>query len=305
MDIARYIGLYLLKNHFCYVHGLGNMELVKRPASYDGKALQAPSYEVIVTPGGSIDDNLANFIASNEQISISKAANGLRDFSVQTRKLLSEGAEVVIPNIGHFVEKNGKVHFVTDEKFHFTPAGIPTIKNSKQLDEQNSRLAHKPAYPPPTKADSVNWSMVILVIVLIIIIGGGIYGVYYYTSQNTNAVEAPVVKDTVIRAPIPLDIPDSAAIIQDTATSFPDSVTRDDSMLVNTYRMIIGNYPTRDRVERRLASLRKGGNVVDMVQRDSTSFLVLSTVSCRAVDTMHVMDSMSRMFGFNGVMIYR
>ncbi len=305
MDIARYIGLYLLKNHFCYVHGLGNMELVKRPASYDGKALQAPRYEVIVTPGGSIDDNLANFIASNEQISISKAANGLRDFSVQTRKLLSEGAEMVIPNIGHFIEKNGKVHFVTNEQFHFTPAGIPTIKNSKQLDEQNSRLAHKPAYPPPTKADSVNWSMVILVIVLIIIVGGAIYGVYYYTSQNTGTTEAPVVKDTVIRAPIPLDIPDSAAIIQDTATSFPDSVTQDDSMLVNTYRMIIGNYPTRDRVERRLASLRKGGNVVDMVQRDSTSFLVLSTVSCRAADTMHVMDSMSRMFGFNGVMIYR
>lgn len=305
MDIARYIGLYLLKNHFCYVHGLGNMELVKRPATYDGKALQAPAYEVVVTPGGSIDDNLANFIASNEQISISKAANGLRDFSVQTRKLLSEGAVVVIPNIGHFTEKNGKVHFVTDEKFHFTPAGIPTIKNSKQLDEQNSRLAHKPAYPPPTKADSVNWSMVILVIVLIIIIGGGIYGVYYYTSQNKNDVETPVVKDTVIRAPIPLDMPDSAALIQDTATSFPDSVTRDDSMQVNTYRMIIGNYPTKDRVERRLASLRKGGNVVDMVHRDSTSFLVLSTVNCRAVDTLHVMDSMSRMFGFNGVMIYR
>ncbi|MCD6012505.1 MAG: Uncharacterized protein K0Q79_2367 [Flavipsychrobacter sp.] len=306
MDIARYIGLYLLKNQFCYVHGLGNMELVKRPASYDGKALQAPSYEVIVTPGGSIDDNLANFIASNEQISISKAANALRDFSVQTRKFLSEGAEVTIPNIGYFTEKNGKVTFVTDEKFNFKPAGIPTIKNSKQLDEQNARLAHKPAYPAPTKADSVNWSMVILIVVLLIIIGGAIYGIYYYTSHNKNAAETVVAKDTVIMAPIPLDQPDTAAMMQDTATSFPPSVTQEvDSMAVGTYKMIIGNYPSRERAERRLANLRKGGNEVEMAPRDSASFLIISTVSCRAVDTLHVMDSMSRMFGFNGVMIYR
>src|ERR1700742_1700349 len=117
MDIAKYIGLFLLKNHFCYVHGLGNMELRKRTASYDGTALQAPSYEVVVTPGGSIDDNLANFIAVNEQISISKAANALRDFSIQARKDMAAGKEVPIPDMGKFVEQNGKVKFVTDDNF--------------------------------------------------------------------------------------------------------------------------------------------------------------------------------------------
>src|SRR6185312_10774720 len=163
MDIAKYIGLFLLKNHFCYVHGLGNMELTRKPAIHDGKALQPPSYEVMVTPGGSIDDNLANFIATNEQISISKAANALRDFSIQARKDMSDGKEVEIPNIGKFVEESGKVKFITNDNFRFTPAGIPTIRNSKQLEEQNAKPAHKPSYPPPHKADSINWSMVILV----------------------------------------------------------------------------------------------------------------------------------------------
>src|SRR4051794_6193053 len=100
MDIARYIGLFLLKNQFCYVHGLGNMELKKVPATNDGKSLQAASYEIVVTPGGSIDDNLANFIATNEQISISKAANTLREYSIQARKDMSEGKEVPIPGLG-------------------------------------------------------------------------------------------------------------------------------------------------------------------------------------------------------------
>ena len=68
MDIAKYIGQYLLKNSFCYIHGLGNLEISKKPAFYDGKSLQAPTYEIVLSSGGSIDDNFANFIATNEQI---------------------------------------------------------------------------------------------------------------------------------------------------------------------------------------------------------------------------------------------
>ena len=78
MDVAKYIGLFLLKNNFVYIHGLGNLELRKRPASFNGEALQGSTYEVVMTPMGSIDDNLANFIATNEQISISKASNAHR-----------------------------------------------------------------------------------------------------------------------------------------------------------------------------------------------------------------------------------
>ena len=42
MDIAKYIGLYLLKNNFCYLHGLGNLEIKRRPAVYEGDSLHAP-----------------------------------------------------------------------------------------------------------------------------------------------------------------------------------------------------------------------------------------------------------------------
>src|SRR4051812_28989915 len=130
MDIAKYIGLFLLKNQFCYVHGLGNLELKKVPAAHDNKSVNAPAYDVIVSPAGSIDDNLANFIATNEQISISKAANALREFSIEARKDMAGGKEVPIPNIGKFIEEHGKVKFVTDANFKYTPASIPVIKNS-------------------------------------------------------------------------------------------------------------------------------------------------------------------------------
>jgi nucleoid DNA-binding protein len=301
MDIAKYIGLYLLKNKFCYVHGLGNMELKKIPATHDGSSLQAPSYIVEVTPGGSIDDNLANFIATNEQISISKAANTLREFSIQARKDLAEGKDVAIPNIGIFTEQKGKVSFVTYDNFKHTPASIPTIKNSKQLDEQNIKLSHKPAYPAPAKADSVNWSMVILVVVLILILGGGGYFIYYYTTQNnTEVVASEPVIDTVVAA-LPMPEPDTMAVQIDTVVSTPVM----DSTINYDFKMVIGNYKTRDRADKRSNSLTLNGNKVEVIMKDSASYLVLLPISCRTVDTTHVKDSLRRMFGYNEVVTFK
>jgi nucleoid DNA-binding protein len=277
------------------------MELKKIPATHDGSSLQAPSYIVEVTPGGSIDDNLANFIATNEQISISKAANTLREFSIQARKDLAEGKDVAIPNIGIFTEQKGKVSFVTYDNFKHTPASIPTIKNSKQLDEQNIKLSHKPAYPAPAKADSVNWSMVILVVVLILILGGGGYFIYYYTTQNnTEVVASEPVIDTVVAA-LPMPEPDTMAVQIDTVVSTPVM----DSTINYDFKMVIGNYKTRDRADKRSNSLTLNGNKVEVIMKDSASYLVLLPISCRTVDTTHVKDSLRRMFGYNEVVTFK
>lgn len=305
MDIAKYIGLFLLKNNFCYVHGLGNLEVAKIKATHDGTALQAPSYMVVVTPGGSIDDSLANFIATNEQISISKAANALREFSMQARKEMAQGKEVAIPNIGKFIEQNGKVKFITDEHFKYTPAGIPTIKNSKQLEEQNTKLTQKPSYPPPSKADSINWSMVIIVVVLLIVLGGGGYGVYYYLHKDKNTpppVAATPAKDTVVQAQ-PIREPDTIAAHVDTinAPAPAPATTAVDSNATYPFKIVIGNYPTREKADKRVKNLTANGNSVEMMMKDSTNYLVITTIKCKPRDTTHVKDSLRALFGYRGV----
>lgn len=305
MDVAKYIGLFLLKNQYCYVHGLGNLELVKRPARHDGQALQAPYYEVVLNQSGSIDDNLANFIATNEQISISKAANTLRDFSMHARELLAAGTEITVPHIGRFCEERGVVKFVTDPAFRFTPPGVPVIKNSRQLDEMQARPLHQPSYPTPARADSVNWSMVILVIVLLVILGGGGFGIYYYMSMNsTPAVTTPptVVHDTVKPAPAPVAID---TLKKDSVASAPAPVAAMDSNFKDNYKMVIGSYATRTKADRRQAMLKLNNTITDVYVKDSTCYWIIETLHCRPRDTTHVMDSLRRMFGYKGVMILR
>jgi nucleoid DNA-binding protein len=206
MDIAKYIGLYLLKNQTCYVHGLGSIELRRKPASYDGRNLVPAVSEVVVVPVNTVDDSLSNFIATNEQISISKASNALKDYAAAAIADVQAGKEVLIPAIGSFFEVNGKLQFATAPQLLLTPPAIPAEKSLPRRNTGAAGMAapqtgynapqQAPAYmaPPaatmPTqpavshpypqveeeKKGGLNWGRVILfVLILLALIGGVAY----------------------------------------------------------------------------------------------------------------------------------
>jgi len=218
---------------------------------------------------------------------------------------MASGKEVPIPNIGRFAEQSGKIIFITDTNFHFTPAGIPTIRNSKQLEEQNAKLTHKPSYPPPQKADSVNWSMVILIVVLLIVLGGGAFGVYYY--MNHKQMPTPPFVSHAVDTPTPAKpsvpaVTDSAHLVSDSSSALPQPAA---DSIGKSYKMVIGNYPTRERADRRMKNLTIIGNHVEMIEKDTSDFMIYLTVNCKATDTLHFKDSLQRLFGFRGVMILK
>ena len=304
MDITRYIGLFLLKNHFCYVHGLGNLELKKLPGNFDGKLLLAPTYNIVITSGGSIDDNLANFIATNEQVSISKASNALRDFSEQVKSDLENGKEVNLPGLGHFVYENGRVGFVTDENFSFTPVGLPTIRNSKQLEDQAVRPAPIPAsisIPPTQKKSSVNWTMIILIGVLVVLIGGGVLGYYFYSHSKN-------------KKPLPPEAPYNAAAAHlDSARIKADSLRVADSVrvaLADTlpvdHKIVIGLYTDLPSADKYVRKLKKGGDEkAEVYVKDTANYFILTQISCRNKDTILVFDSLKKVYSYQDIKSFK
>lgn len=205
MEVAKYIGLFLLKNNSCYIHGLGNIELRRKPASYDGRNLLPASYEVVVVPANTVDDSLSNFIATNEQISISKASNALKEFTESARADLSAGKEVQIPAFGSFCEVNEKLQFTTSPVLKYSYPTIPAEKNAPRRHNDEKRSMPQPAYqqeyagantggytmtppvqqPPAygypqeevveeTRKGGLNWGRIILFILILAALLGGI-----------------------------------------------------------------------------------------------------------------------------------
>jgi len=296
MDIAKYIGLYLLKNNFCYLHGLGNLEIKRKPAAYDGEALHAPEYEVTLTPGGSIDDALANFIATHEQTSISKAANAIRDFSIAARAELAAGKEVEIPGIGKFLERNGVISFVANAQLQHVPPPIPVIRMAKRTEEQPDFRRNN---QEENTGSEIAWGkIVILAVIAIIVIAGGVLAYRYFSNRpaeparQDTAVVQPMAQPPVVAAPADTTLrKDSAAA----PAALPDG----------DYTIVLNSYPSRSAADRRASVLARNGNQVEVSAQDSAHFLVVMHMPRSTADTARMLDSLRRFFNPKGVYILR
>ncbi|MBS1615040.1 MAG: hypothetical protein JST06_02880 [Bacteroidetes bacterium] len=295
MDIAKYIGLYLLKNNFCYIHGLGNLEIRRKAAEYDGESLRAPEYEVTLSPGGSIDDALANFIATHEQTSISKAANALRDFSIASRAELAAGKEVEIPGVGKFIEQNGLTRFVGSPQLQHTPPPVPIIRMAKRTEEQPV-FHHDTTQEKP--ASEIAWGkIVMLALALLIILAGGIFAYRYFSSRPATPV---VMQDTAIVQPAPE--PPVATLPVDTSHVI-DSTTTKPAAPSGDFQVVLNSYSSRPAAEKRKDALKRNGNNVELVSKDSSNFFVVLNMPRSTADTTRMLDSLRRFFNPKGVYI--
>lgn len=251
MDIAKYIGLYLLKNQSCYIHGLGSIEMRRKPASYDGRNLVPGVSEVVVVPVNAVDDSLSNFIATNEQISISKAGSALKDYVAAAMADIQAGKEVVIPAIGSFFEVNGKLQFATAPQLLLTPPPIPAEKSlprrtatagmaqpggyaeqqqappvyTAPTPTQSQMPQQAPAYPPypeEEKKGGMNWGRVILFVLILLALIAGV--VYVAKNILKVGVNTPTPVQQPMTVPVPADtISQQVAPAIDTAGSAIDS----------------------------------------------------------------------------------
>ncbi|HRO44030.1 MAG TPA: hypothetical protein PL009_14435 [Flavipsychrobacter sp.] len=303
MDVAKYIGLFLLKNNFVYIHGLGNLELRKRSASYDGENLQAPSYEVVITQTGSIDDNLANFIATNEQISISKASNALREFSSQARIDLQAGRPVPIPSVGSFVEEKSKIRFITDPAFQYAPPPLPSMRVARRQDETIYPATAadipivKPRYIDPdteTETSAISWVKVAAWGAILIAICALIYFGIQYMSQQQNTTEEPLmptqIQDSLPAAPPPIS--DSTTI--DTTTT--SNITSEAGLL--TFDVIINTYTNLPKAQRRIDFFKNLGKNVELVTEEDSSlfYVTMPVTNISPADTARLLDSLARTY---------
>lgn len=314
MDVAKYIGLFLLKNNFVYIHGLGNLELRKRRGNYNGEALQGGGYEVVMTPSGSIDDNLANFIATNEQISISKASNALREFSMAARADLASGKTVEIPAIGKFDQERGRVIFIANPTIDFTPPAIPSVRIARKQDDTSYRTnADLPPTPPRFDNDDeeeeqesgatvLPWSKIALIVGALL--AGAIvvyFGWQYFQNRDKDASEPLITTlptDTMQQQTTAPQVPDSTSIASPVAGQNPESLS---------FEVILKSGSTFETAESKAKRLQGFGlNVRTVAAPDSSIFYVVMPVEqVPATDTARILDSLRRTYNPKGVSILR
>ena len=307
MDIAKYIGLFLIKNEYCYLPGIGNLEIRKKPAQYNRETqeMSAPEHEILFRPTiGSIDDSFANFIATNERISIAHAANSIKDFCSRAKQDLAEGRDLQVPGIGRFTGQGPSLQFFTDPSLQIQAKAIPYFKNSTRAESQKekaiSEIYQSTEFKEPKadeeiilQAPQVNWGKIIMLSVIVLIVIIGAIFIYNYAKGDGTAA-APIVDSPQVAAqPAALPPPVDTNIAPAT-----NAMTGANGVL--NYKVILQQYPTQAQAEKRVAQLKSYGNNVEMASADSSTFYIVMPMSTPAADTSRIVDSLKRVFNPGG-----
>lgn len=305
MDIAKYIGLFLVKYQYCNLPNLGDFAVTKKAASYSDGQVKAPEYEVKFSfSGGLIDDAFPNFIATNERTSIANAANAVKDFCTQTKLTLSEGGTVLIPGFGKFVQTNGKNDFIPDQNIHVETPGIPIFKintaatRSSVEGETIAELHEKMQLREPSLQDDivikppkVNWSKVILLLLIVGVVLALVGGAIWYMNNNKEQGE------TV--APVTNEAPQATAPAANTPT--PDTAAQAPVApeTPGSYTFAILTFKDKESAERKEKQLKGFGH--DVALKPVSDSNIILTITLPAVnDTLATKDSLRRFFNPRG-----
>lgn len=302
MDIAKYTGLFLVKNEYCYLPGIGSLQIIKKPAKYDKEAgnMMPPEYTVVYEQGyGSIDDSFANFIANNERISIAHASNYLKDYCHDMKQRLQEGEEVVIPAIGKFkMDAQQVIGFETDPHLNVKGKTIPIFKNSATVEQKKedalTKIIENTEIREPKgdeeiiiKPPTINWSKII---VLILVIVGLIAALVYFITNlsKSKSQETTEVTPAVQQQAHTIDEETNKGLSQESVATKSDS-----------YMVAIKEYQHYEDAARRMNQLNTYGNHTLVWTEDSSVFYVVISLP-NSKDKQKAVDSLRIFFNPEG-----
>jgi len=279
-DISHYVSLFLLRNKYCYLHGIGSLKLV---TVFD-KDANTTNYQVQLLPGGSIDDLFANFVATSEQVSISKAANAIREYNTEIRSQLDENQNVIIPSIGYLTKLDKHIIFVTDNNFSYQPSENASLKyaNNRSIAE-TKQIVEETTFVPQKAI--VNWSKIILFIALLIVVGIAIYFIATQSKNISATQDEPIANTTT----------------EIVAPALDTAVVQPDTLITNAeYKFLIKTYSTLGAAVKRYQQLLSYGNKVGLQTSDSISYQLYISMPASALDTTQAKDSLRVIFNPKG-----
>lgn len=306
MDVAQYLGVFLLENGLCYLHGIGNLEVQKKPAYYDeetGNMLPASHEIVFNKKSGSIDDSFANYIANIERVSISNAANQIKEFVHEAKLEMKAGKKVDLPGLGNFyLDNNGEIQFEKDPNLQIKGKPIPFFKISKSAEREDNTIEEiienteirelKAGEELEMKPAKLNWSKITFIILIFVVLAGAV--LYFLTQKKEdNAIIESNIEERIESE----EINNDQSIMQgeqeeseEIEGTNPDELNQGLQVLLNTY-----NSP--EAAERRSNQLNSYGHKTEMKNIEEGQFGVVLLLEKGNQSEEEVLDSLNVLFG--------
>jgi nucleoid DNA-binding protein len=319
MDLNKYIALYLVKNKYCSLPGLGTLQLNKQAAQRNSDNLEPPSYSISFQNVGSIDDQLPHFIGMQENISTNNASNALSVFAKEVKEEIAAGRPYILDGLGRFIGNNQKLEFhqVSDLDLGEFTQQIPTKANmdfanntvetnQPALEELKINHQNNPKTP-------LSLGKIVVPILLIGAIGTAGYFGYNYI-QNKKATDSTpaiteftdtteqttLVEDSILNAKTQVAIDTSVSTIAVKSTDSVVTTPTDPIATGPAMKVVIQTYTNEAEANKRVATLVKLSKAASVLKIDSSTYHVVINLPSTSNTKDKVIDSLRRFYNPGG-----
>ncbi len=299
MDLGQYILGFLLKNRYCYLPGIGNIDIVKQDAN------AAERYAFRFTPIGTIEDDFAAYIATINNFSIAKAANLIRDYCQEMKGHLQAGETYTIDQVGTLTLVNGRTQFQPVDNFRFDKIYQPgkmiqlqfkeaEHKEDDQKPKESYYVKTKPDRNTPLNTANLIRAGVLLGLVAVLGIGGYLsYRFYKQYTENKQVQEQQSLNSNVLPA-------DSLPPADTTVTPVAPPVT------ATTLNVVLQQYNDLPAASKRYNQLKSFGNEITLTTKDSVQYSIeMNLPATILADSVKVLDSLKKQFNPKGTVFIR
>ncbi|HZH88131.1 MAG TPA: hypothetical protein VFD78_03035 [Chitinophagaceae bacterium] len=305
MDVAHYLGVFLLENELCYLHGIGNLEVRKTPARYDkeSESMIPATYDIVFSKtSGSIDDSFPNFIATHERVSISNAANQIKEFVQHSLNTMRDGNQVDLPGLGKFyMDQNQEVQFEKDDKLHIEGKSIPFFKIRESAERKDNTIEQifenteikelKAGEEIVIKPPTLNWSRIVILGLLLLVIVG-VIGYFGYKFINKPDDVEPVMQSEQ------LDEFTMEALPEEDLSAIQEEETTPSASQSDVIYAMLNKYSTEERAQSRSNQLNSFGHKTEVkVLAGGEEYGVVLVMERTGQDEQDIVDSLRVFFG--------
>ena len=293
LDLQLIIKDILTRREGIVIPGLGSLVSRYQSAKIDHrqKVIHPPKKEICFNPNVTTDSDqvLANYIATKENITLSKAQSLIQNFVQNIRNELAQKRRFNLKGIGTLKKKENKVIELVPWEDSVSNLGFEQIPAEPLQQEKYRPTYKKIAYspPPPTPQRSRRKTIVWITAstLLLIFIAGGYYvGLYDYlaykvqdqqifrnvihsdTQENTLKEPETLAEDTALdTASVPKEIEQAINRMTNKKRALMYREPQDNK----TYHIIAGSFRVRSNAQQYRNQLSKKGYTSEILENDS------------------------------------
>ncbi len=319
MNVESYTVIFLKKQKYLNLPGIGNFRLVKN----NGQE------EINFSPVSIIDDMFASFIGVNENVSSNNAANAISNYAKEVKNSLKAGQKVNIPGLGTLKSENNVISFTQEpedtflkptEDKHFRdlkfgqgtiPTNKPTVVDEESPEqttesktpEENITFktqTYNPAYDEDTlreesekKEKQKKLTRSLLTAVLILAILGILIWAFYSFLSGGKSTETPATPETQeeIETTSPVTT-DSLA-----SDSYYTSTPADNSA---NWQIVTKSYDSEISADKRQKQLSEYGWNVNKEAGNDGEYNIVVTIANDGRNVDDVVDSVRKVLNPSG-----